>query len=238
VVASIPGEGVIFNDCMKKSTLVVLVLIVLAGSVFWWMGGLRGERKEGLAPRVQPEVQRQIAEPESSSITRVEDAAPPRIATSVTPGAIVTSEGQAPIAKAEAKGPTAVDGATGAVGATPAPVPVMPPAQMPPSLVPPNELDAARTEAEAVALNIRQYRLRFGGNPVGTNADIVKELDGGNPKTARYLPSELKRLNEQGELIDAWGTPYFFHQLSAEEMETRSAGPDRELWTSDDVVSK
>jgi hypothetical protein len=109
---------------------------------------------------------------------------------------------------------------------------------MPPSTVPPNELDAARTEAEAVALNIRQYRLRFGGNPVGTNADIVKELDGGNPKTARYLPSELKRLNEQGELIDSWGTPYFFHQLSAEEMETRSAGPDKSMWTSDDVVSK
>jgi hypothetical protein len=226
---------------MKKSTLAVLVLIVLAGSVFWWMGGLRGERKDGLAPRVQPEVQRQIAEPKSSSITRVEEAAPPRIATSVTPGAILTSEGQAAIANAEAKGPAAVDGATGAtgaVGATPAPVPAMPPAQMPPSPVPPNELDAARTEAEAVALNIRQYRLRFGGNPVGTNADIVKELDGGNPKTARYLPSELKKLNEQGELVDSWGTPYFFHQLSAEEMETRSAGPDKVMWTSDDVVSK
>jgi len=226
---------------MKKSTLAVLVLIVLAGSVFWWMGGLRGERKDGLAPRVQPEVQRQIAEPKSSSITRVEEAAPPRIATSVTPGAILTSEGQAAIANAEAKGPAAVDGATGAtgaVGATPAPVPAMPPAQMPPSPVPPNELDAARTEAEALALNIRQYRLRFGGNPVGTNADIVKELDGGNPKTARYLPSELKKLNEQGELIDSWGTPYFFHQLSAEEMETRSAGPDKVMWTSDDVVSK
>lgn len=98
--------------------------------------------------------------------------------------------------------------------------------------------DPAREEADAVALNIRQFRLRFGGNPVGTNAEIVKELDGGNAKSAKYLPQELKRLNDQGELIDSWGTPYFFHQLSAEEMETRSAGPDKELWTPDDVVSK
>ncbi len=98
--------------------------------------------------------------------------------------------------------------------------------------------DPAREEADALALNIRQFRLRFGGNPVGTNAEIVKELDGGNAKSAKYLPQELKRLNDQGELIDSWGTPYFFHQLSAEEMETRSAGPDKELWTPDDVVSK
>lgn len=73
---------------------------------------------------------------------------------------------------------------------------------------------------------------------MGTNAEIVKELDGGNPKAARYLPTELKRLNEKGELVDTWGMPYFFHQLSAEEMETRSAGPDKILWTTDDVVSK
>jgi hypothetical protein len=98
--------------------------------------------------------------------------------------------------------------------------------------------DPAKEEAEFIALNIRQFRLRFGGNPVGTNAEIVKELDGGNAKSAKYLPQELKRLNDQGELIDSWGTPYFFHQLSAEEMETRSAGPDKELWTPDDVVSK
>ena len=40
-----------------------------------------------------------------------------------------------------------------------------------------------------------------------------------------------------GELVDRWGTPYFFHSVSAEKMEIVSAGPDKELWTDDDVVS-
>jgi len=87
-------------------------------------------------------------------------------------------------------------------------------------------------------LNIRQYQLRFGGNPVGSNAEIVRELDGGNKKAAAYLPSDLKRLNDRGELTDSWGTPYFFHQEAADKMEIRSAGPDRVMWTTDDLVAR
>lgn len=96
----------------------------------------------------------------------------------------------------------------------------------------------ARQEAEAVALNLRHYGQRFGGNPEGTNAEIVKALNGGNAKGARYLPQENLRLNDQGELLDSFGTPYFFHQISSTEMEIRSAGPDRTLWTADDIAVK
>jgi hypothetical protein len=35
-------------------------------------------------------------------------------------------------------------------------------------------------------------------------------------------------------MCDRWGTPYFFHQVSKTEMEIRSAGPDRRMWTGDD----
>ncbi len=104
--------------------------------------------------------------------------------------------------------------------------------------LPPDPLDPEQVEAEELALNIRQYMLRFGANPVGTNAEIVRELNGGNARKARYLPSELLRLNEQGELIDRWGTPYFFHQESATSMEIRSAGPDRRLYTTDDYIAR
>jgi hypothetical protein len=104
--------------------------------------------------------------------------------------------------------------------------------------LPPPEEDPAQMEAEAIALNLRQFSLRFGGNPVGNNAEIVKELDGGNPAGARYLPAELMRLNDQGELIDRWGTPYFFHQESKDRIEVRSAGPDKVLWNGDDIVEK
>ena len=75
-------------------------------------------------------------------------------------------------------------------------------------------------------------------NPVGTNAEIMKAVMGGNPTNAQLGPPEGQSLNEQGELLDRWGTPYFFHQLSKETMEVRSAGPDRVLWNADDLVVK
>ena len=43
-------------------------------------------------------------------------------------------------------------------------------------------------------------------------------------------------VHRDGELCDRWGTPFFFHAESAARMEIRSAGPDRRLWTEDDVV--
>ena len=86
---------------------------------------------------------------------------------------------------------------------------------------------------------VRQYGLRFGGNPVGTNPEITKALNGGNPKQVKFIPPDAGlRINGQGELIDPWGTPFFFHQLSAMEMEIRSAGPDKVMWTDDDLVTK
>lgn len=93
-------------------------------------------------------------------------------------------------------------------------------------------------EAEAIALNLRHYGQRFGGNPVGTNAEIVQMLNGGNDQGARYLQQQQMRLNENGELLDSFGTPYFFHQISSQEMEVRSAGPDKTLWTPDDIAVK
>jgi hypothetical protein len=51
-------------------------------------------------------------------------------------------------------------------------------------------------------------------------------------------PDSGLRINEKGELVDAWGTPFFFHQLSGSEMEIRSAGPDKVMWTDDDLVTK
>ena len=86
---------------------------------------------------------------------------------------------------------------------------------------------------------IRQYGSRFGGNPVGTNPEITKALNGDNPKEVRFLSEESGlRINARGELVDYWGTPFFFHQLSGTEMEIRSAGADRVMWTPDDLVTK
>ena len=86
---------------------------------------------------------------------------------------------------------------------------------------------------------IRQYGTMFGGNPVGDNAEITAQLSGKNPKGINFVKADAgMRVNGNGELIDPWGTPYFFHQLSGTVMEIRSAGPDKTMWTDDDVVTR
>lgn len=84
---------------------------------------------------------------------------------------------------------------------------------------------------------LRDFRGLTGGNPVGTNAEIMAAIMGDNPKGARLGPPEGQSLNGNGELIDRWGTPYFFHQLTSDVMEIHSAGPDRRMWNEDDIVS-
>ena len=84
---------------------------------------------------------------------------------------------------------------------------------------------------------IRQYGEMFGGNPVGDNQEITAELSGKNPKHINFISTDAgMRVNDSGELVDPWGTPYFFHQLSGADTEIHSAGPDRTMWTSDDIV--
>jgi hypothetical protein len=92
---------------------------------------------------------------------------------------------------------------------------------------------------ENVSRAIRQYGEMFGGNPVGTNPEITAQLNGGNPKQINFIqPDAGMRINEKGELVDAWNTPFFFHQISGTEMEIHSAGPDKIMWTQDDLVTR
>ncbi|HZM05314.1 MAG TPA: hypothetical protein VFC44_20140, partial [Candidatus Saccharimonadales bacterium] len=103
----------------------------------------------------------------------------------------------------------------------------------PPPNVPP---DAALRSVER---SVRQFGKMFGGNPVGTNPEITSQLNGNNPKHINFIDAQAGlRINQNGELIDSWGTPYFFHQLSGSEMEIHSAGPDKIMWTADDLVIK
>jgi|ERR1017187_1953565 hypothetical protein len=74
------------------------------------------------------------------------------------------------------------------------------------------------------------------GNPIGENAEITAALKGRNKLGFEFIPADNPAINSKGELCDRWGTPYFFHQISGERMEIRSAGPDRRLWTADDEV--
>lgn len=83
---------------------------------------------------------------------------------------------------------------------------------------------------------IRDYRAAFGSNPTGSNPEITRALLGANPRKARFVDPASVSVNERGELLDAWGHPYFFHAISGTRMEIRSAGPDGRLFTADDIV--
>ena len=101
-----------------------------------------------------------------------------------------------------------------------------------PALPPTTVLDNAR-------VLIHNYAAQFGENPVGNNAEITAALMGKNDKQVNFLREDSGlRVNEKGELLDAWGTPFFFHQLAADRMEIRSAGEDKKLWTLDDQVTR
>ncbi|CAA6676702.1 MULTISPECIES: hypothetical protein [unclassified Lentimonas] len=85
---------------------------------------------------------------------------------------------------------------------------------------------------------LTHYRFAYKENPVGVeNFEITEQLLGKNPKKIIFIAPDSPALRGN-ELIDQWGTPYFFHALSGQEMDIRSAGPDHELWTADDVFLK
>ncbi len=115
----------------------------------------------------------------------------------------------------------------------PAGLPVKP---RPPAI--PVPMEEVRTELEDLQVTFRDFRTVLGENPVGTNAEITHTLIGNNLKQVRATIPPGSSINADGELCDRWKTPYFFHQLSAKDMEIHSAGPDRIMGTGDDVVVK
>ncbi len=100
-----------------------------------------------------------------------------------------------------------------------------------------NAADGAISEDLAILQRVlNNFLLEVGANPVGSNREITAQLSGRNARHHAPLPRDLPAIDARGELVDRWGTPFFFHALSAREMEIRSAGPDREIYTADDAV--
>jgi hypothetical protein len=105
-----------------------------------------------------------------------------------------------------------------------------------------NQLGAPGTppekESRIVLDVLNAYRRTFGTYPTGeSNRQIVNALLGTNAQNLPFIPLDHPRLNARGEITDAWGTPFFFHINSRDSIEVRSAGPDRALFTADDIVA-
>ena len=71
--------------------------------------------------------------------------------------------------------------------------------------------------------------------PLGANEDIADALRGKNKAHLRFLPDDSPVFDGQGRIIDRWGTPLYFHASARDRLEIRSAGPDRQMWTADDL---
>jgi hypothetical protein len=136
-----------------------------------------------------------------------------------------------------APGPTPFPGAN---KGQPPIVPITPGSAAPASAPDHVNLAEVSLDLEKTKQLIQKYRSTFHENPIGNNAEIMKQLMGGNPKEVKIEPEggDGQRLNGNGELVDRWGTPYFFHSISAQEMEIRSAGPDKKMWTNDDLITR
>lgn len=69
-----------------------------------------------------------------------------------------------------------------------------------------------------------------------TNRDIVEVLLGKEGVSHPFLSGDSSFLSPDGQLLDRWGEPLFFHLQSADRLEIRSAGPDGTMFTDDDVL--
>jgi hypothetical protein len=95
----------------------------------------------------------------------------------------------------------------------------------------------AANEAATLLEILRFYRMEFGTFPAGQeNHDIMNALTGNNPGKLPVFPREHPRIDAAGNLLDAWGNPFIFHPVSSQHLEVRSKGPDREIFTEDDIV--
>ena len=196
---------------MARRLLLFLLLCALAVGVWYFASRPGGNAPPAVSP----------LQGESSGIS-------PFAASSGLPGSAVGSTALS------AAFPTPESSSSPAI--SPAPPPATPflvgAADTPPAKDPATVLSNMRVTAN-------HYGSMFGGNPVGTNPEITRALNGDNPKQVKFISEDLGlRINGRGELVDYWGTPFFFHQLSGTEMEIRSAGPDKIMWTADDLVTR
>ena len=99
--------------------------------------------------------------------------------------------------------------------------------------------DRTGIEDMRVVMNLfTHYRDQFGGYPTGEdNATMMNALTGNNPSHMAFINRGHRAIDAQGQLLDRWGSPLFFHLVARDALEIRSAGPDNEFYTADDLVT-
>jgi hypothetical protein len=90
--------------------------------------------------------------------------------------------------------------------------------------------------ANQVQIAILNYETEYGSSPSGkTNAELVRELEGDNPRKIEFLSLRPSDKNIKGEMLDAWGRPLVITMTDPHHPIVESAGPDRKWGTKDDL---
>ncbi len=90
------------------------------------------------------------------------------------------------------------------------------------------------TDSDNLILGLQQYREFVGSYPTGNNVTIARALLGQNDKKVLILAVRNKSdVNDKGEILDPWRTPFRFY-FSENEVMIRSAGPNK-VWEDSDV---
>lgn len=72
--------------------------------------------------------------------------------------------------------------------------------------------------------------------PIGGNADLAAALRGENSNREVLVADGHPVFSPDGLIIDRWGTPLTVHPEAWQQLELRSAGPDKVPFTADDLV--
>lgn len=75
---------------------------------------------------------------------------------------------------------------------------------------------------------------------IGTAVEMFETENGGFPSSLKQLTlatEERGPLMEEESLVDSWGNEFQYKQVAQFEYEIRSAGPDGQMGTEDDLVN-
>lgn len=85
-----------------------------------------------------------------------------------------------------------------------------------------------------IAHAIAGYHNNIGEYPAQRNSDIFLALTGKNKKKLSFLAWKKRRLNEAGEMLDMWGSPFRITINSGGNIMIHSAGPNLLFGDDDD----
>ncbi|HOX56440.1 MAG TPA: hypothetical protein P5205_06850 [Candidatus Paceibacterota bacterium] len=92
------------------------------------------------------------------------------------------------------------------------------------------------SDADNLILGIQQYREFVGSYPSGNNPSIAKALLGRSDRKVLILAVRKSDMNDKGEILDPWGTPFRFY-FSDNEVMIRSAGPNK-VWEDSNAATE